>query len=71
MQELAMHTNHQRMFVRAAMMLLKVGGVLVFSTCTTNCLENEANVKWMLENFAGLQLVKAGPIVGGEGEGPV
>jgi len=66
LKELQTHANHQRNFLRAAVMLLKVGGVLVFSTCTVNPLENEGNVAWCLEEFP-LELIQAEPRVGGEG----
>ncbi len=31
---------------------VKIGGILVYSTCTVSYKENEENVKWFIENFA-------------------
>ncbi|KAL5291419.1 NSUN6 family protein [Megaselia abdita] len=50
-----------------AVELLKVGGVLVFSTCTIVEDENEGMVKWALDKFPNLKLVDATPFYGGEG----
>ena len=40
-------------------MAVKAGGVLVFSTCTHNPLENEGNVAYVLRQFPCLELVPA------------
>ena len=42
----------QRKFLKNAVKLLKHGGVLVYSTCTTVGDENENQVKWILKNFS-------------------
>lgn len=39
----------QREILTCAMQYVKPGGVLIYSTCTVNRLENEDNVKWMTE----------------------
>ena len=36
---------------------LKIGGVMVYSTCTLNKEENEENVKWFLENHKDAEIV--------------
>lgn len=41
----------QRKICQASVELLKPGGVMIYSTCTINCAENEENVKWMEENL--------------------
>lgn len=46
---------------------MKVGGKLVYSTCTITVEENEGMVAWALEKFPCLQLVPAEPIHGGPG----
>ncbi|EKX50438.1 hypothetical protein GUITHDRAFT_103672 [Guillardia theta CCMP2712] len=48
---------YQRQMIRQAVMALKPGGRLVYSTCTLNPQENEGNVAWMLRNF-DVQLVE-------------
>jgi 16S rRNA C967 or C1407 C5-methylase (RsmB/RsmF family) len=52
-----------RGFIWCAVRLLKPGGTLVFSTCTVSPMENEAQVRWMLDSFP-LQLVDAEPRLG-------
>jgi len=57
--ELEAHVSLQRNLLWAAVWLLKPGGVLVFSTCTHNPLENEGNVAYALRQFPCLELVPA------------
>ena len=52
--------------MRAASMLLRPGGRMVYSTCTVNPHENEANVAFAV-NQLGLKLVPAAPRLGGAG----
>ena len=51
----------QRELLKNAERLLKPGGVLVYSTCTTNLEENEAQVKFAQEEL-GLTLEKLSPL---------
>ena len=73
--------NMQRDLLRRAAQLLRPGGRLVYSTCTTNSAENEDQIAWACERL-GLQaqafaapgadpdtLVTGLSIAGGEGEG--
>ena len=57
----------QQRILSQAEKLVKPGGILIYSTCTFNELENEANVRWFLEtgNFAfrNLQLDEAWGVV--------
>ena len=39
-----------------AISLLKVGGTLVYSTCTYSPEENECQVKWILDEFKNMSL---------------
>ncbi|XP_063624070.1 tRNA (cytosine(72)-C(5))-methyltransferase NSUN6 [Cydia splendana] len=57
----------QRKLMESAVKVLKVGGVLVYSTCTVTEEENEAIVAWALSKFPCLQLVPAEPLLGGPG----
>ena len=41
----------QKKLIENAFHLLKPGGTLVYSTCSCEILENEANVEWALENL--------------------
>lgn len=41
----------QRQILSNACRYVKPGGVLCFSTCTINSMENGSNVKWILDNF--------------------
>lgn len=65
-KELEKHAAYQRLFLKAAVKLCKVGGLICFSTCTINPLENEGNVKWMLDTFP-VRLVDQEPRIGGFG----
>jgi 16S rRNA C967 or C1407 C5-methylase (RsmB/RsmF family) len=47
--------------------LLKVGGTLVYSTCTITVEENESMVEWVLEKFPCLKLIPSHPLLGGPG----
>lgn len=57
----------QKKLFANAVQLLKIGGVLVFSTCTIVEDENEGMVNWALNKFPNLRLVEATPFYGGEG----
>jgi len=57
----------QRKIFKACYALLKKGGSIVFSTCTFNPMENEQNVRWILDTFSDLELADAIPKYGGDG----
>lgn len=57
----------QRKLFSSAVKLLKVGGKLVYSTCTITEEENEGMVIWALKKFPCLQLIPAEPLLGGPG----
>lgn len=58
---------YQRSFLRAAVKILKKGGVLVYSTCTLSPEENELNVKYAIEEL-GLELEEQKYFYGCKGE---
>jgi 16S rRNA (cytosine967-C5)-methyltransferase len=43
--------RYQRSFLRAAARLLRPGGILVYSTCTMTVAENEANIRYAVEEL--------------------
>ncbi|MCQ2216707.1 MAG: hypothetical protein MJZ31_12430 [Bacteroidales bacterium] len=43
--------DRQREILEQAWPMLKVGGYMIYSTCTFNPAENEENVAWLLENY--------------------
>ncbi|MCC8089146.1 MAG: rRNA cytosine-C5-methylase [Rikenellaceae bacterium] len=43
--------SRQRRIISDIWGSLKQGGVLIYSTCTFNSIENEENIKWMTEEF--------------------
>lgn len=43
--------EYQRKLLSEAFKVLKPGGVLVYSTCTINPMENEENVMWLLNQY--------------------
>ncbi|GMI60501.1 hypothetical protein ScalyP_jg9469 [Parmales sp. scaly parma] len=52
--------KYQRKFVDGAVVLLKSGGYLTYSTCTINPQENEVMVEYILRNFGNvMELVEA------------
>lgn len=71
LEELRGTAQYQRRILAAGVAALRPGGTLVFSTCTISPLENEGNVRWLLDSFPQLRLVPALPRIGGPGlEGP-
>lgn len=46
----------QRNIMECAAAYVKVGGSIIYSTCTLNKAENEENVKWFLNKFAQFKL---------------
>ena len=56
-KELISHANYQKRFIRQAVRLLKPGGFMTFSTCTIHAMENEANVRFLLDEFPCMELV--------------
>lgn len=56
-QHVALCESRQQRIVSDIISCLKPGGFLVYSTCTFNTNENEANVKWMQQEW-GLQSVE-------------
>lgn len=57
----------QKKLFQTAIELLKIGGVLVYSTCSISPGENEYVVRWAIDEFPGIKLVAAEPIFGGPG----
>lgn len=61
----------QRRMIDVAVEVLRPGGTLVYSTCTINPGENEGNVRYALDQYSCLTLVKQTLHIGGAGiEGP-
>ncbi|XP_053714615.1 tRNA (cytosine(72)-C(5))-methyltransferase NSUN6 isoform X1 [Synchiropus splendidus] len=67
LKEVCSYQPLQRKLLRAAVQLLKRGGVLVYSTCTVTLAENEEQVRWALDTFPCLTLQPQDPHIGGEG----
>ncbi|NJE10933.1 RsmB/NOP family class I SAM-dependent RNA methyltransferase [Thermococcus sp. MAR1] len=59
--------RYQRHFINAAIKSLRMGGVLVYSTCTLSYEENEANVRYILSK--GLKLEEQSIFIGSSGMG--
>ena len=49
------YAKEQRRLLRAAIPLLKPGGILVYSTCTLSPKENEEQMDWVLQEFPFLK----------------
>ncbi|EFN59890.1 hypothetical protein CHLNCDRAFT_132901 [Chlorella variabilis] len=67
LRELDQTAAYQRKLLRVAVALVRPGGALVFSTCSINPGENEANVRWLLDTFPGMRLVQQAPRLGQPG----
>ena len=50
-KELVKTAEYQRIFLQQAVKLLKPGGIMTYSTCTINTLENEGNVAYVLQEY--------------------
>lgn len=58
----------QKKLLEIALKLLKVGGTLVYSTCSVLETENELNVAWIFEKYGNkIELVDATPLIGNAG----
>lgn len=58
----------QKKLLEVAIKLLKIGGTIVYSTCSILEVENELNVAWILEKYGGkVELIDAAPHFGGHG----
>ena len=60
----------QKEIIRQAVGMLAPGGLLLYSTCTFSVLENEEMVRWVLEEFQEMELVKLPLASFGEGAKP-
>lgn len=71
-EDLKKNASYQRMMIDAAVELIRVGGYLVYSTCTINPLENEFNVRYLLDKYPYMSLVESDYVLGLPGlTGPV
>ncbi len=57
LKELQKHAEYQRKFVNQAVRLLKVGGIMTYSTCTINGDENEGMVRHILSEYPCMELL--------------
>jgi 16S rRNA C967 or C1407 C5-methylase (RsmB/RsmF family) len=53
-------SEYQRAMIKQAVLALKLGGSLVYSTCTITPLENEMTTRYILDTYPSLQLVDCG-----------
>ena len=53
MENVMMCQTRQREILRSAWKTLKEGGVMVYSTCTYNAMEDEENVEWIVRELGG------------------
>jgi hypothetical protein len=70
LEDLQSAAQYQRKFVDNAVQLLKPGGVLLYSTCTINPVENEGMVRYILDKHHdefGMELVDVGVDLGSPG----
>jgi len=51
------YPNFQKLFIQQAVLLLKVGGILTYSTCTINAMENESMVQYILDTYSCMTLL--------------
>jgi methyltransferase NSUN6 len=67
LKELYNAAHYQKKLIDTAVHLLKPGGFMVFSTCTINPLENEGNVRYLLDKYPFMKLAVQYPKLGGPG----
>ena len=67
MEDLKKTAAYQRMLLDAAVKLVRPGGCVVFSTCSISPLENEANVRYVLDTYPFMELGKSDVHLGGPG----
>lgn len=65
-QELKSLVNYQSCFVREAIHLLQVDGILTYSTCTVNYYENEGIVHHILKEYPCMELLPIPSNLGGD-----
>lgn len=56
LSQLKAFATYQKRLIRTAVALLKPGGVLTYSTCTINTMENEGMVRHVLDTYPELRL---------------
>lgn len=62
MKELESFPKIQKKLFATAVKLLKVGGTLLYSTCTNNICENEEIIDWGLDTFKNLKISDPGKL---------
>ncbi|GBF91388.1 hypothetical protein Rsub_04128 [Raphidocelis subcapitata] len=67
LQELRSTAHYQRRLIDRAVALLRPGGAMVYSTCTINPGENEANVRYLLDKHPCMRLDAPRARLGGPG----
>mmetsp|Transcript_59319 Transcript_59319/g.88075 ORF Transcript_59319/g.88075 Transcript_59319/m.88075 type:complete len:124 (-) Transcript_59319:466-837(-) len=64
-QDLRKYAEYQRKFISKAVVLLKTGGIMTYSTCTFHVAENEEMVRHILDEYPCMSLM---PIQFGDGD---
>jgi methyltransferase NSUN6 len=59
--------TYQRQFIACAIQLLKPGGIMTYSTCTIHSGENEAMVRYILDEYVMMTLIPIKASIGGPG----
>lgn len=62
-RDIVISATYQRGFLKAAVKLVKKNGIIVYSTCTLDPLENELNIKFITDNF-DVEVEEQGTILG-------
>ena len=57
LNKLKKYSEYQKKFIDNAVLLLRPGGILTYSTCTINSAENEGMVSYILEKYPIMKLV--------------
>lgn len=59
-KDLMSFANYQKRFIREAVDLLRPSGTMTYSTCSIHAMENEGNVRFLLDEFDSMELVPSG-----------